>query len=635
MAYTRLSAAEAAAMINDQDTIGLSGFTPNGVPKATFRELSKRAVAEHEAGRPFQVGILTGASTSQSIEGDMAAAHAIKFRAPFSTNKDFRTHTNLGEIDYEDMHLGHMAERLRRGFYGEIDLAIIEVSDLEEGETTCKAFLTSAGGIVPTIVRLAKKVLIEKNTFHSPASRYLHDVYEIAECPFRTPIPILNVGDRIGKEYVEIDARKIVGVVECNIPEEARAFKPLDPVTEQMGHNVADFLVSDLKKGHIPPQFLPLQSGVGVTSNAVLEALGQNPNVPVFSVYTEVVQDAVVKYMREGRIKDASCSSLTVTNDTLKEVYDDIDYFKKHLTIRQSEISNSPEVIRRLGVIAMNTAIECDIYGNENSSHICGSKLMNGIGGSCDYERNGYISIFTTQSTTKNGCISAIVPMCSHVDSTEHDVDVIVTEQGVADLRGKGPLRRAKEIIENCAHPDYRPMLREYLKFAEKGHEPQSMRAALAMHDTCMKALSGGLITRSDAAYAYLAQYENTLPIWGVQREKELDEFLSYNDNPPVMTDELAAFIEKEHESLAGDFCRGCGYCMPCPAGIEINQCARMSLMLRRAPSAAWLTPEWQAKMELIENCKHCGQCMKKCPYTLNTPELLRKNLEDYRTFLK
>ena len=145
MAYTRLTAAEAAAMIKDQDNIGLSGFTPNGVPKATFRELSKRAIAEHEAGRPFQVGILTGASTSQSIEGDMAAANAIKFRAPFSTNKDFRTHTNMGEIDYEDMHLGHMAERLRRGFYGEIDLAIIEVSDLEEGETTCKAFLTSAG----------------------------------------------------------------------------------------------------------------------------------------------------------------------------------------------------------------------------------------------------------------------------------------------------------------------------------------------------------------------------------------------------------------------------------------------------------------------------------------------------------
>jgi acyl-CoA hydrolase len=239
-----------------------------------------------------------------------------------------------------------------------------------------------------------------------------------------------------------------------------------------------------LKAGRIPSTFLPLQSGVGTTSNAVLEALGQNPHVPVFSVYTEVVQDAVIKYMQEGRIKDASCSSLTVTNETLQEVYNNIDYFKNHITIRPSEISNSPEVIRRLGVIAMNTAIECDIYGNENSSHICGSKLMNGIGGSCDYERNGYLSIFTTQSTTKGGKISAIVPMCSHVDSTEHDVDVIVTEQGVADLRGKGPLKRAQEIIENCAHPDYRPILREYLKIAGVGHEPQSMRAALAFHDT-------------------------------------------------------------------------------------------------------------------------------------------------------
>ena len=150
-----------------------------------------------------------------------------------------------------------------------------------------------------------------------------------------------------------------------------------------------------------------------------------------------------------------------------------------------------------------------------------------------------------------------------------------------------------------------------------------------------MKALSGGLITNSAAAYAFEAQYENVLPIWGVQREKELDEFISYIDNPPTMTDEIRALIENDRKELAGDFCRGCGYCMPCPAGIEINQCARMSLMLRRAPSAAWLTPEWQAKMELIENCKHCGQCVKKCPYTLNTPELLRKNLEDYRTFLK
>lgn len=475
-------------MIKDGEYIALGGFTPNGVPKAVFRELSKRAVALHDAGHPFQVGILTGASSLQSVEGDMANAHAIKFRAPFSTNKDFRTHTNLGEIDYEDMHIGHMGERLRHGFYGDIDWAIIEVSDLEEGDNLCKAYLTSAGGIAVTIARLAKNIILEFNHYHSTEAKLLHDCYEPGECGFaRQPIPIVHVGDKVGKNYIEIDPRKIVGIVDCNIEEEARAFKDLTPETEQMGTYVADFLVSDMKAGRIPPQFLPLQSGVGATGNAVLQALGQNPNIPHFEVYSEVVQDAAIDLIRKGIITNASATAMTVTNETLQDVYKNMRYFKQHLTIRQSEIANSPEVIRRLGVIALNTAIECDIYGNENSSHICGSKLMNGIGGSCDYERNGYISIFTTASTTKSGKISAIVPMCSHVDSTEHDVDVIITEQGIADLRGKGPMRRAKEIIENCAHPDYRPMLREYLKIAEKGHEPQSMRAALAFHDTFLK----------------------------------------------------------------------------------------------------------------------------------------------------
>lgn len=150
----------------------------------------------------------------------------------------------------------------------------------------------------------------------------------------------------------------------------------------------------------------------------------------------------------------------------------------------------------------------------------------------------------------------------------------------------------------------------------------------------CMKALAGGLITRSEAAYAYLAQFP-VAPIWGIQREKELDEFLSYQEQPPVMTEELTAFIRREREELVGDFCRGCGYCMPCPAGIEINNCARMSLMLRRSPSAPWLTEEWQEKMAKIDGCLNCGHCRSKCPYGLDTPALLRKNYEDYKTFLK
>jgi len=434
------------------------------------------------------VGIFTGASSCQSVEGDMAAAHAIKFRAPFSTNEDFRKHVNLEEIDYEDMHLGHMAERLRHGFYGTMDWAVIEVSDYEVKDGECRAYLTSAGGIVTTIARLAKRVILEHNRFHNPNSRFLHDTYEPEDNGWnRKPIPVLTPYHRVGKDYVAIDPSKIVGVIESNIPEEARAFKAVDEFTAAMGHHVAEFLVADMKKGHIPPQFLPIQSGVGATGNAVLAALGGNANIPRFNVYSEVVQDAAIHWMLEGKIIDASATAMTVTNECLEQVYDNMDYFSQHLTIRQSEIANSPEVIRRLGVIALNTAIECDIYGNENSSHICGSKLMNGIGGSCDYERNGYISVFTTPSIAKGGKISAIVPMCTHVDSTEHDVDVIVTEQGVADLRGKGPRRRAEEIIENCAHPEYKPLLREYLRIADKGHEPQSMTAAFAMHDTLMK----------------------------------------------------------------------------------------------------------------------------------------------------
>ncbi len=255
-------------------------------------------------------------------------------------------------------------------------------------------------------------------------------------------------------------------------------------MTDAIGHNVAAFLVADMKRGIIPPSFLPLQSGVGSTANAILGALGHEKSVPDFNIYTEVLQDSVVGMMLEGRIKDASTCSLTVSNECLKQIYDNMDIFKKSLTLRPSEISNSPEVIRRLGVIAINTAIEVDIYGNANSTHICGTKMMNGIGGSGDFERNAYISIFTCPSTAKGGLISSIVPFVSHQDHSEHDVNVIVTEQGVADLRGKSPVQRAHLIIENCAHPGYRPLLRDYLKIAKMGQTRHNLPAAFAMHDT-------------------------------------------------------------------------------------------------------------------------------------------------------
>ena len=482
--YNVITAAEAASLIKNGQSLGLSGFTPAGAPKAVTRELAKIAEEEHAKGNPFKVNLFTGASTGDSTDGVLTRADAIDFRAPYTTNGDFRKMVNAGKIRYNDLHLSMMAQDLRYGFYGPIHWGILEVCKIEEVGENYRVYLTAAGGIAPTVARLAEKVILELNSFHSEGAALIQDVYEPLDAPFRQPIPIVHPGDRIGKPYIELPKAKVVGVVECNLPDEARAFKGSDPVTDQIGHNVAQLLLSDMKRGIIPSTFLPLQSGVGTTANAILGALGTDPNIPDFNVYTEVLQNAVVDMLLEGRVKSASTCSLTVSNDCLYQIYDNINDVKDRLTLRPSEISNSPEVIRRLGVIAINTAIEVDIFGNANSTHISGTKMMNGIGGSGDFERNAYISIFTCSSVAKDGLISSIVPFVSHQDHSEHDVNVIVTEQGVADLRGKSPMERANLIIENCAHPDYKPLLRDYLKIATGGQTHHNLPVAFAMHDT-------------------------------------------------------------------------------------------------------------------------------------------------------
>ncbi len=486
MSYTYLSPEEAAARIRDGYTVGLSGFTPAGTPKAVTLALAAQAEREHQAGKPFKINLLTGASTGQSADGALALAHALRFRAPYTTNPDYRTAVNNGEIEYKDIHLSEMAQEIRYGFLGHVNTAIIEACGITPDG---KVYLTAAGGIAPTLCRLADEIIIELNAFHSPNSIGLHDVYEPADPPYRKELAIYKPSDRIGQTYVQVDPKKVVGIVETNLPDEARAFSNPDPVTDQIGQNVADFLVAETRRWQIPARsFLPLQSGVGNIANAVLGALGRNPEVPPFEMFTEVIQDSVIALMREGRVRFGSTCALTVTNDCLKSIYDDMDFFRDKLVLRPSEISNHPELVRRLGIISINTAIEADLYGNINSTHIGGTKMMNGIGGSADFTRNAYFSIFTCPSVAKQGKISAIVPMVSHVDSSEHSVDIIVTEQGVADLRGKSPKQRAQLIIENCAHPDYRPLLRDYLAHAGgKRQTPHAIPAAFGMHVTLEK----------------------------------------------------------------------------------------------------------------------------------------------------
>lgn len=486
MGFNRITAAEAASFIVNGDTIGLSGFTPAGAPKCVPSEIAKKAEAEHLSGKDFKINIFSGASTGQSCDGALANAGAIKFRIPYTTNKDFRTHVNNNEISYSDLNLSNTATQIRQGYLGQVDWAIIEACEVEQCGNKARIYLTAAGGISPTVCRLAQKgIIIELNSFHSKSCMGIHDVYEIEDHPYRKPITILKTVDRIGKPYVEVDADRIIGIIACNVPDEARSFKDADGVTTQIGQNVADFLLANLRSGKIPSTFLNLQSGVGSGANAVLGALGSCPEVPNFNIYTEVLQDAPVQLMRDGRVLSASTCSLTVTNECLQGIYSDMDFFKDKLVLRPSEISNCPEVIARIGVCSLNTAIEVDIYGHVNSTKICGTKMMNGIGGSADFTNNSYLSIFTCGSTTKGGSISSIVPFCSHVDHTSHFVDAIITEYGVADLRGKCSMEKAEEVIK-VAHPDYQPILRDYMKYAAKtkGHTHHCLSAAFALHDT-------------------------------------------------------------------------------------------------------------------------------------------------------
>ncbi len=483
MALKKMTADEAARLIKNGDNVGFSGFTHAGCPKAVPRALAAFAEEEHAAGRPFKIGMFTGASTGDSIDGALARAKAVSFRTPYQTTSEMRNAINSEEIAYFDVHLSTLAQDLRYGFYGPVDVAIIEACDVtEDGQIVP----TVGVGISPTLCKLAGTVIVELNSWHPKELRGMHDLTQIADPPHRHDSGVTGVRDRLGKDHIAVDPSKIV-VVEVNEPNEGSGFAPVDEVTRKIGENVANFFVAEMKAGRIPSSFLPIQSGVGNIANAVLAALGESSEIPDLEVYTEVIQDAVIDMLESGRVRFASGSSLTVSNPTMDRIYANLPFFKERVMLRTTEFSNNPEIVRRLGIIAMNTALEADIFGNVNSTNVMGSKIMNGVGGSGDFTRAAYLSIFLTPSTAKGGKISAFVPMVSHTDHNEHDVKVIISEYGVADLRGKSPRQRAETIIENCVHPDYKPLLRAYLASGAKGQTPVNLSTAFSFHKAFME----------------------------------------------------------------------------------------------------------------------------------------------------
>lgn len=475
---------EAAVLVTHGQTVGFSGFTAAGAPKVIPEAIARRAIVEHRHGRPFQIGVATGASTGPSLDGALARANAISWRTPYQSDPDLRKRINSGETRFFDMHLSLLPQNVRYGFLGKFSWAIIEAADVtDSGEIV----LTSSVGATPTFCRVADRILVELNRHHPPALRGMHDIYEPDDPPRRREIPIYKPSDRAGLPVIKVDPKKIAGIVTTDLPDESNAFDPPDEVTTQIGRHVAEFLAGELRHGIIPQGFLPLQSGVGDIANAVLGALGRHPDIPAFDMYTEVIQDSVIQLIKDGKVRFASGVSLTVSQPVLKEIYAHLDDFRHSLLLRPQEITNQPELVRRLGIISINTAIETDLSGNVNSTHIMGRNIMNGIGGSGDFTRNAFLSIFTCPSVQKGGKISTIVPLVSHMDHSEHSVQVIVTEHGVADLRGKDPYERSQLIIERCAHPEFRDPLRRYCEMARGGHTPQTLATAFRMHERFLK----------------------------------------------------------------------------------------------------------------------------------------------------
>ena len=399
------SAEEAALLIEDGMTVGMSGFTRAGDCKSVPAALARRAERE-----PLSITLITGASLGHDTDKMLAQANALARRMPFQVDTTLRRKINQGEIAFIDQHLSETAEQLRAGHIGPVDVAIIEA-----------AAITESGAIVPTMsvgnsasfALQAKRIIIELNVGVPAAIEGLHDIYVPQDRPAREPIGLMAVDQRIGKPYIEVDPSRIAAIVVTEKPDSPSNALPPDDETNAIAGHINDFLRAEVNAGRLGNGLLPLQAGIGTIANAVLHGF-ESSEFEQLSMYSEVLQDSAIELLDQGKLQFASASSITVSKPVYDKILANIEHYRERIVLRPQEISNAPEIVRRLGIIAINTALEFDIYGNVNSTHVGGTHMMNGIGGSGDFARNAHLAIFVSKSMAKNGDISSVVPMVSH-----------------------------------------------------------------------------------------------------------------------------------------------------------------------------------------------------------------------------
>jgi acyl-CoA hydrolase len=461
---------EAVKHVANRSVVAISGFTKAGEPKVFLPALAKHLAAHAPDTR---IALFSGASLADEVENPIAPF--VSKRGPYMSSPAARKLIHAGKMDFTDVHLSQFARNLMWGLYGDIDIAVVEVSRIRPDGSV---ILSSSVGISAEALTKAKRIILEVNTAQ-PDFTGFHDIALPAAPPnVGWPIPIVNVGDRVGTPYVPIDMRKVVAVVASNVPDYPVAFKPVSPLEVTLAENVVDFLIHCRDWLNWNKRLPPIQSGVGNVANAIVGELYKSPFNKI-RFYTEVFQDGMMRYIEDDEKFDcASATAISLSEPARQSFMRQFQRCRDKVVLRPMWLSNSAEVISRLFVIAMNTPLEVDIYGHANSTHVDGSKVINGLGGSGDFFRNAYISIAHTPSVRrlKDGrTVSCVMPYVRHIDHTEHDIKCLVTEQGYAlNTEIRSARRRAVDIIDKCAHPYFRPLLREYLDASGGGDEPRA-----------------------------------------------------------------------------------------------------------------------------------------------------------------
>lgn len=469
------SAREAAKLVKDGMAIGIGTGDQIACPKTFFI-----ALAEELKGKS-KIKLSTGGPVPHEVDGLLVEADAYERRFGQFSDRLLIKAANDGSIPVMDTRTGIFSHRVKDGRFGKIDIAAIEATAI-----------TKEGYIIPTTscldapsyVMLANKIIVEINTNVPEELEGIHDIYIPEVPPNRKPIPLVHCGDRIGTPYISVNPDKIAAIIESSVPDNPSPPTPIDENSRKIAVHSMNFLANEVKQGRLPTNLLPLQFGIGAIPDALTAELAKSSFADI-QFFTGTFGDGGLDLIDAGKAKTLSTGSMYFSKEGFDRFYRHLNRYKPYIIIRPIVLSDCPELVARLGVIAMNGAIEVDIYGHVNCTHIQGSRIISGIGGSCDFLWNAYLSIILLSSVTRGGSISCIVPMVTHVDQTEHVIDVIVTEQGLADLRGLAPVERARIIIDNCAHPDYRSLLNEYLDEAIKtrgGHEPHILEKAFSLH---------------------------------------------------------------------------------------------------------------------------------------------------------